>query len=231
MRRTLVLLATFLAVALLPSVPAQAATAQAATAQAATAHQPVLFVHGYNSNASTWNDMLARFRAVGYTDDELFAISYNSNQSNVTTAQVLQTKVDEIRAQTGWARIDVVTHSMGGLSSRYYLRNLGGQAFVDAWVSLAGPNHGTKTAKFCLATSCKEMRPRSSFLSQLNSGDETPGAVVRYRTWWSPCDTTINPDSSVSLVGATNTKTACLGHSDLLSDATVFAQVDTFIDP
>ncbi len=220
MRRALVLLATLFAVALLPSVPAQAATA----------HQPVLFVHGYNSNATTWNDMLARFRAVGYTDDELFAISYNSNQSNVTTAQMLQTKVDEIRAQTGWAQIDIVTHSMGGLSSRYYLRNLGGQAFVDAWVSLAGPNHGTNTAKFCLATSCKEMRPRSSFLSQLNSGDESPGAV-RYRTWWSPCDTTINPDSSVSLVGATNTKTACLGHSDLLSDATVFGQVDTFIDP
>jgi len=220
MRRALAVLATLLAVAFLPSVPAQAATV----------HQPVLFVHGYNSSGATWNDMVARFKAVGYTDAELFAISYNTNQSNVITAQQLQTKVDEIRQQTGWAKVDIVTHSMGSLSSRYYLRNLGGQAFVDAWVSLAGANHGTSTAKFCPGVSCKEMRPRSSFLSQLNSGDETPGAV-RYRTWWSPCDTTINPDSSVSLIGATNTKTACLGHSALLSDATVFGQVDTFIDP
>lgn len=220
MRRALTLLATLLAVVLLPAVPAHAATA----------HQPVLFVHGYGSNGATWNDVVARFKAVGYTDGELFAISYNSNRSNVTTAQLLQTKVDEIRQQTGWARIDIVTHSMGGLSSRYYLRNLGGQAFVDAWVSLAGPNHGTNTAKFCPATSCKEMRPRSSFLNQLNTGDETPGGV-RYGTWWSSCDTTINPDSSVSLVGATNTHTACLGHSALLSDATVFGQVDSFIDP
>ena len=68
---------------------------------------------------------------------------------------LLQTKVDEIRQQTGWASVDIISHSMGGLSSRYYLRNLGGQSFVDAWVSLAGPNHGTDTARFCLATSCK----------------------------------------------------------------------------
>jgi len=197
-------------------------------AQAATANQPILFVHGYSSNGSTWNEMLASFRAVGYTDSELFAISYNSNQSNVTTAQQLRTKVDEIRAQTGWTSIDIIGHSMGSLSSRYYLRNLGGQSKVDAWVSLAGANHGTSTARFCGAVSCREMRVGSSFLAGLNAGDETPG-VVRYRTWWSPCDSTINPDSSVSLTGATNTKTACLGHSALLSNSTVFGQVKTFV--
>lgn len=220
MRRALAILAAALAVAVLPVVPAHAATA----------HQPVLFVHGYNSNASTWNEMLAAFRGAGYTDSELFAISYNTKQSNVTTAQQLQTKVDEIRQQTGWASIDIISHSMGSLSSRYYLKNLGGQGKVDAWVSLAGANHGTSTAKFCPSTSCREMRPNSSFLNALNAVDETPGPV-RYRTWWSPCDTTINPDSSVWLTGAINTKTACLGHSALLTDQTVFSQVELFVDP
>lgn len=219
MRRFLAVLAAALAVAFLPSVPAHAATA----------HQPILFVHGWNSSGATWNEMLASFRAVGYTDSELFAISYDTSQSNVTTAKQLKTKVDEIQAQTGWATIDVISHSMGSLSSRYYLRNLGGQSEVDSWVSLAGANHGTSTAKFCPGAGCKEMRPRSSFLSALNSGDETPGPV-RYRTWWSPCDTTINPDSSVSLVGATNTKTACIGHSDMLTNDTVFSQVNVFVN-
>jgi len=75
------------------------------------------------------------------------------------------------------------------------------------------------------------MRPSSSFLAALNSVDETPGPV-RYRTWWSPCDTTINPDSSVSLIGAVNnTKTACIGHSDMLTNDTVFSQVEVFVDP
>jgi len=220
MRRAFGILVAALTLALLPAIPAQAATP--------TAHQPILFVHGYNSDGSTWNDMLASFRAAGYSDAELFAISYNSNQSNVTTAQQLETKVNEIRQQTGWATVDIISHSMGSLSSRYYLKNLGGQGLVDAWVSLAGANHGTSTARFCGAVSCREMRVGSSFLTGLNAGDETPG-VVRYRTWWSPCDSTINPDSSVSLTGATNTKTACLGHSALLSNSTVFGQVKTFV--
>ncbi|MDQ4038156.1 MAG: triacylglycerol lipase [Actinomycetota bacterium] len=222
MRRFLSALVAAVAIAAFPGLPAQAV--------APTAHQPVLFVHGYNSNASTWNAMLAAFRDIGYTDGELFAISYNYNQSNVTTAQALQTKVEEIRQQTGWASVDIISHSMGSLSSRYYLKNLGGQNVVDAWVSLAGANHGTSTARFCSAVSCREMRAKSSFLAELNAGDETPGPV-RYRTWWSPCDSTINPDSSVSLTGATNTKTACLGHSALLSDPTVFGQVELFVDP
>lgn len=222
MRRFLGFLVAAIIVALLPALPAQAATP--------TAHQPILFVHGYNSSASTFDDMLAAFRAAGYTDSELFAVSYNANQSNVTTAQQMRTKVNQIIQQTGWGSIDIVTHSMGALSSRYYLRNLGGQGLVDAWVSLAGPNHGTNTARFCFVPSCQEMRPSSSFLAGLNAGDETPGPV-RYGTWWSPCDLTINPDSSVSLIGAINTKTACIGHSDLLSDPTVFGQVRIFVDP
>ncbi|MCZ7414840.1 MULTISPECIES: esterase/lipase family protein [unclassified Streptomyces] len=53
---------------------------------------------------------------------------------------------------------------MGGLSSRYYLKNLGGTSKVDSWASLGGPNHGTDMAEACFNTSCLEMRgaPTSS---------------------------------------------------------------------
>jgi triacylglycerol lipase len=146
----------------------------------------------------------------------------------VTTAGQVRDKVDQILAATGAAKVDVITHSMGGLSSRYYVKNLGGDLKVDEWVSLGGPNHGTDTANFCWDTSCGEMRVGSSFLTALNAGDETPGAV-RYGTWWSPCDNVINPDSSVALSGASNTRTACLGHSALYEDATVFGQVRDFV--
>jgi len=72
------------------------------------------------------------------------------------------------------------------------------------------------------------MRVGSKFLGELNAGDETPGAVS-YGTWWSPCDEIINPDSSVALSGATNTKTACISHSALMSDKTVYEQVREFV--
>jgi len=195
---------------------------------AASAHDPILFVHGWNSSSSTWNTMVSRFQADGWTASELNNWSYNWHQSNATTASQIKSKVDSILAATGAAKVDVISHSMGGLSSRYYVRNLGGDQKVDDWVSLGGPNHGTDTANFCFDTSCVEMRPNSSFLNALNSGDETPGAV-NYGTWWSPCDEVINPDSSVSLSGAANTQTACMSHSSLHEDAGVYAQVRDFV--
>jgi triacylglycerol lipase len=198
------------------------------TAPTALANDPILFVHGWNSSSSTWNTMVNRFAADGWTSAELNNWSYNTSQSNATTASQIKAKVDGIISATGAAKVDIITHSMGGLSSRYYVKNLGGDLKVDEWVSLGGPNHGTDTANFCFSTACSEMRIGSSFLTALNSGDETPGAVS-YRTWWSPCDSVINPDSSVSLSGATNTKTACLSHSNLHQDATVYGQVRDFV--
>jgi triacylglycerol lipase len=191
----------------------------------AAAHDPILFVHGWNSNSSTWTTMVNRFAADGWTTAELNNWSYNTSQSNATTAGQIQTKVDQILAATGAAKVDLISHSMGGLSTRYYVKNLGGGAKVDDWVSLGGPNHGTDTANFCVSTACSEMRVGSTFLKSLNSGDETPGTTVNWLTWWSPCDEVINPDSSVALSGATNRQTACLSHSALHEDATVYAQV------
>jgi triacylglycerol lipase len=190
----------------------------------AAAHDPILFVHGWNSNSSTWTTMVNRFAADGWTPAELNNWSYNTSQSNATTASQIQTKVDQILAATGAPKVDLVSHSMGGLSTRYYVKNLDGGAKVDDWVSLGGPNHGTDTANFCFSTACSEMRVGSTFLKNLNTGDETPG-TVNWLTWWSPCDEVINPDSSVALSGATNTQTACMSHSSLHEDATVYAQV------
>jgi triacylglycerol lipase len=169
--------------------------------------------------------MIDRLKADGYTDAELYNWTYYSAQSNATTAAQLATKVDSILALTGATQVDIITHSMGALSARYYIKNLGGGSKVDAFISLGGPNHGTNTAWFCGQTACVEMRPNSRYLNSLNQGDETPGSIIRYKTWWSPCDEVINPQKSTILSGATNSQTACLRHSDLHENATVYSQV------
>lgn len=212
----------------LAAAVAVACLASLGGAAGASAHDPILFVHGWNSSGSTWNTMIAKFKADGWTTAELNSWSYNTSQSNATTAAQVRDKVDSILAATGATKVDLISHSMGGLSTRYYVKNLGGDAKVDEFVSLGGPNHGTDTAWACFQTSCTEMRPGSTFLANLNAGDETPG-LVNYRTWWSPCDEVINPDSSVALSGATNTQTACMSHSSLHEDATVYGQVRDFV--
>jgi triacylglycerol lipase len=198
--------------------------------QAEASHvDPILFVHGYTSNASTWNTTIARFEADGWESNRLFAYTFSSTKSNALIAQDVAARVNEIKAATGAPKVDIITHSMGGLSSRYYLKNLGGTAHVDDWVSLAGPNHGTTWAYGCFFFSpCNQMIPGSSFLNQLNSGDETPGAV-NYGTFWSSCDELINPDTSTILSGATNTNVGCLSHSGVKDSAAVYALVREFV--
>lgn len=195
------------------------------------AHTPILFVHGWNSSATAWTTMISRFKADGWTDAELANFSYDTRQSNATTASIIAKKVDSILAATGATQVDIVSHSMGALSARYYVKNLGGAPKVDAWVTLGGPDHGTQTAYGCYQTSCLQMWPNSSFLSALNATDETP-STPRYATWWSPCDEVIYPQKSVILSGgATNTQTACLRHSQLHEDYTVYTQVRDWVKP
>jgi triacylglycerol lipase len=193
-----------------------------------TTRHPILFVHGWSGNGGQWNTMISRFKADGWTDAQLMAFSYNTSQSNATTAQEISSRVSQLLATNGGTQVDIVTHSMGGLSSRYYAKNLGGDTRIDAWVSLGGPNHGTSTANTCISTACTEMRIGSSFLTALNSGDETPGAP-RYGTWWSSCDEIINPDDSVLLSGATNTQAGCIGHMAFFDDLAVYRSVRDFV--
>ncbi|WP_340383769.1 alpha/beta fold hydrolase [Streptomyces sp. SS7] len=223
-RRRIATVLAAVASSLLLSLSLSAPSAQAAT------HNPVVFVHGISSSSSSWNDWVADFKADGYTSAELDAWTYSWSQSNVTTASQLSTEIKNVLARTGASKVNLVVHSMGALSARYYLKNLGGTSFVDDFVSVAGVNHGTSVASLCswLYTSCAEMVTGSSFLTALNSGDETPGSVT-YGTYWSNCDAAIDPDSSALLSGATNVGVGCISHDDMNNDYGVYQKVRDFI--
>jgi triacylglycerol lipase len=197
-------------------------------AAAAQAHLPILFVHGWKGSESNWTTMIGRFEKDGWPKEDLNNWTYNTAQSNAITAKEEATKVTEILKKTGATKIDLISHSMGGLSTRYYVKNLGGESTVEDWVSLGGPNHGTEVANLCPETSCLEMRIGSTFLNELNAGDETPGSV-HYATWWSPCDEFIKPVESVILTGATNTETECISHLSLLTNEKVYVGVREFV--
>lgn len=196
----------------------------------AAAHNPVVFVHGLSSSASSWDEWRGYFLADGYPSSELDAWSYDWSQSNATTAQQLSTEIKNVLARTGASKVDLVVHSMGALGARYYLKNLGGTAYVDDFVSTAGVNHGTTVAGWCrwLYTSCNEMYTGSSFLTALNSGDETPGSVS-YASYWSNCDDALTPDTTAILNGATNVEVGCVSHTDMNNDHAVYERVRNFI--
>lgn len=199
-----------------------------ATASASVERQPVVFVHGWSGASWNWDYFEDSFADDGWTDDQLWTWDYDSSLSNVVIAQRLADRVDEVLAATGAQEVDLVTHSMGGLSSRHYLKFLGGTSHVDDWVSIGGPNHGTNSAYACAETSCHDMRFGSEFLTTLNAGDETPPGA-EYATFRSPCDEIINPDSSTVVDGADNTLVSCLGHVSMLGSSEVYDGVREFV--
>jgi triacylglycerol lipase len=197
----------------------------APAAGASDGPDPILFVHGFGGDGSRWATMIDRFESDGWPADRLFTMSYDSSKSNAEIALDVRDAVDDVRAATGAAEVDIVAMSMGGLNTRHYMKFLGGASMVDDYVSLAGPNHGTTTASLlCLGgrqIACNEMKPGSSFLTALNSGDETPGDAD-YATFWSACDNIVNPSTSTILEGATNTQVGCISHAAFLTDLSVY---------
>ncbi|MFF4320111.1 esterase/lipase family protein [Streptomyces sp. NPDC001568] len=220
-----------LCAALLAPLPAHAATGGPPVGAPAAARNPVVLVHGYNADPGVWGSLREDLKADGYTDSELFSWGYDTHQSvNEVLSGRLAAYVDQVRRQTGAARVDIVGHSFGSLVSRWYVKHGGGGATVGRWISLAGPNHGTSTAWACALwdQACRDMTPGSYVVKNLAAGDETPGQV-RYATFWSECDEIVNPDSSVPLAGATNTPVGCLDHNDLLGDEATSAGVRAFL--
>ncbi|MFD8276125.1 esterase/lipase family protein [Streptomyces flaveolus] len=190
---------------------------------------PVVFVHGYTGDASNWVTAMSVFRLNGWSSSDLFAYEYDSYGDNVTNARGLASFVDNVKARTGAGKVAIVNHSMGGLVSQYYLKVLGGNTSVSHLASIAGANHGTTYAGACLIyTTCQQMYPGSSFISQITAGDETPGST-QYATWYSACDGIIIPYTSTRLSGATNNNVLCQTHIGYLADTVVLGQIARFV--
>lgn len=173
---------------------------------------PVILVHGFigGYGLTPWFVMKDRLVRDGWRRDWIFEIYYKDPvfASNVQNAKELAAFVQYVLQKTGASKVDLVGHSMGGLSSRYYIKFLGGAAYVDDYVSLGTPQHGTGLANIpllpYLSAGALEMRPGSDFMNKLNSGDETPGSV-HYRAIYSYIDELVFPYWTAKLYdGASN---------------------------
>jgi triacylglycerol lipase len=189
---------------------------------------PVIFVHGIigGYGLTPFDTMRTRLLMDGWGVNDLFEIYYRDPifASNVDNAMQLAAYVQYVRAITGHNQVDIVTHSMGGLSARYYIKFLGGAAFVDDLVTLGAPHHGTimaMTPISLLSLGGMECAPGSPFLTALNMGDETPG-FVDYTCLYSMTDEMIQPYLTATLIGATNRGVFLCGHVGLLSNPTLY---------
>lgn len=197
------------------------AFAGATPATAAQSADPILLVHGFTGQPTSFDTMVARFTAAGRT-----AVAIDlTTEDNVANARAIR---DFITAQN-WSRVDIVGHSMGGLSSRHFLKSLSGTVVVDSYVSLGTPQYGVWSACLLPQSYGGQMCPSSSFLRNLNTGDDTPGAVA-YGTLYSSSDGTVPTSSSRLDGGACFMPVSGVSHSGLLTDQGVFDKVIQAVD-
>ena len=182
---------------------------------------PVLLVHGYRGDPSTWADMIARFAGEGRT---AVAIDLPS-EDNVANAAAIRNYI----ADKGWARVDIVAQSMGGLSARHFVKFLKSSARVDSYVSLGTPQYGINVACVLPRTYGGQMCPSSSFLRDLNRKDDTPGNAA-WTTIYSTGDEYVPNAASRLDGGACHVQVSGVGHNEMDNDAGIFAHVLAAVD-
>jgi len=211
----------FAAVLALTALTLDAAPAGLTAATDAAVKVPVILVHGYGGSAASFDVMKERLERRGHT---VVAIDLPGND-NVVNAKAIR----DLVAARGWAKVAVVGHSMGGLSSRQWIRFDGGRRVAVTYVSLGTPQRGIVVACVAPMTNGGQMCPGSAFLTKLNAGDQTPGTL----SWTSVASTAdeLVPVAATRLTrGACNVRVTGPNHGGLLTDPAVYRIVVGAID-
>jgi triacylglycerol lipase len=141
----------------------------------AASGEPVLLVHGGLGSSRDFRQMVSWLKDDGYqpyTIDLPFpGIDTKAN------ARKIADKVAEIRAIIPASKVHLVGHSMGGLSTRYYIKILGGLPNVASYTAFGTPQHGSPSNRCDPWEWVPDQCPAGPVLQELNRGDDTPGSI------------------------------------------------------
>jgi len=115
-------------------------------------HPVLLFVHGWNSDASTWsgsNDMEAKATAAGYRTAFLDVYPDRSMWDN---GLLVSAAVDQVKARFAGAGVVLVCHSKGGVDAQTALVYDGAASKVERLITLGTPHRGTPLADLAWST-------------------------------------------------------------------------------
>jgi pimeloyl-ACP methyl ester carboxylesterase len=196
---------------------------------------PILLVHGMVDNRSIFTLLRRGLLRRGF--GRVLTVDYSPLTADVRVAAAgLAEQVEQLVADSGYERVHVIGHSLGGLIARYYVQRLGGHERVHTLVTLGTPHGGTLPAHLLPATLGRQLRPGSALLSELAE----PAAEVgtRFIAYWSDLDQLIVPKRNARIVHpdlrVRNELVRRVGHMSLPIDprvvhgiSTQLAQLDT----
>ena len=157
---------------------------------------PILLVHGMVDNRSIFTLLRLGLRRRGF--GRVTSMNYSPFTADVRVAAAqLAEEVEALVAETGYERIHVVGHSMGGLIARYYVTRLGGDERVHTLVTLGTPHQGTYTAYGWHSQLTRQLRPGSGLMRELEQ--PVPQCQTRFVVYWSDLDQMVFPQRNAAL--------------------------------
>lgn len=177
---------------------------------------PILLLHGIVDNRSVFTLLRRGLRRRGFGRVTTMNYSILTGDVRVAAARLAE-EVEALVAETGYERIHVVGHSMGGLVARYYVTRLGGDARIHTLVTLGSPHAGTWTAYGWNSTLTQQLRPGSPLFKELEQ--PVVGCRTRFLCYWSDLDQVMFPQHTAALehpdLDVTNIPLHGVGHTSI----------------
>jgi pimeloyl-ACP methyl ester carboxylesterase len=187
---------------------------------------PILLVHGLVDNRSVFTLLRRALRRRGF--GRVWAVNYHVLTQDVRAAAArLAETVERVCAETGYERIHVVGHSLGGVIARYYVQRLGGDERVHTLVTLGSPHAGTRTARLLPGGICRQLGPDSDVVAELR--EPAPGCRTRFVAFYSDIDALMSPQQCARVdhpdLRARNLLVRGVGHTSLPIDGRVTREI------
>ena len=191
---------------------------------------PIILVHGLIDNRSIFTLLRRSLRRRGF--GRVITLNYSPFTQDVrSVAERLAELVEQTCTETGYEKVHVVGHSLGGLIARWYVQKLGGDSRVHTLCTLGTPHQGTLSAHLLPTRLVKQLRPGSDLTQQLT--EPAPGCRTRFVAFWSDLDQMVVPARAARIdhadLQARNVLLRGVGHMSLPFDGRVVRELTTLL--
>jgi len=189
---------------------------------------PIIMVHGVIDNHSIFTVLRRSLSRRGF--GRVISLNYSPLSDDVRrVSRRLAMLVESVCRETGYERVHIVGHSMGGVVARHYVQCEGGDARVHTLVTLGAPHAGSAYARILPHSLARQLRPNSEFVQELS--EPSPGCRTRMIAIWSDLDQVIVPQRNARIVhpdlNARNVFIRGVGHMSLPVDGRVVHEIST----
>lgn len=189
---------------------------------------PIIMVHGVIDNHSIFTVLRRSLSRRGF--GRVISLNYSPLTDDIRrVSRRLAMLVESVCRETGYERVHIVGHSMGGVIARHYVQCLGGDTRVHTLVTLGSPHMGSAYAKVLPHSLARQLRPESDFIQELNQ--PAPGCHTRMIAIWSELDQVIVPQRNARIVhpdlNSRNVFIRGIGHMSLPVDGRVVHEICT----